>query len=228
MSAPNCASARSGYQFFDGLPEDAGISVFEYLKGKNGSISQPWTDDDKAIIATLDLHGRTGATGYINFLEPRDMRQAVMRFRDRAGRPGIALNLQGRDVAALQTEWGGSLQIRNTAGVLAVFRRFTGANSHWTIGLSNPSIEHAYRGAHIAAAHQDEAIIISCPDCSFPGGYLGNFSIVRDLLNEQDPMFRLAANTSSSRFSHRTIILSAVAVAVLAYFINSYFASEGT
>lgn len=55
MSASSSIVARSGNQFFDQLPNDAVRSVFEFLKGENGSIPLSSPADDRTTVATVSV-----------------------------------------------------------------------------------------------------------------------------------------------------------------------------
>lgn len=157
MSVQLHTTAKMKNHFFDSLPEDATVTIFEHLGGERSSLSKSTAGDDRSIINTaivcknwknnpvlirerassltrfrsrinlqrmhqqmriaaeypqeiqaafraagrsiiglpeLDLTGRMGGTGYIDFINPQDMLQPVMRFRDRHGRPGIALKIR--------------------------------------------------------------------------------------------------------------------------------------
>lgn len=77
-------------------------------------------------LPNLDLGGRMGDTGYIDFLHPADLAHPIMKGNDKFGRPFFAMKVHPRDDLAVE-------------GVFVGFQRFTeggrwdykGVNQQW-------------------------------------------------------------------------------------------------
>lgn len=156
MTEQSLLVTKSNDHFFDQLPEDACLTVFEYLKGERGYLTL-FIGHDKSIIATAqvcknwrndlvlrkeraeaatrlrahnnlqNLNYDMQADGYpeeltrtffigtrpisrlpllnlnrrkardnLDFIEPQDMSQSVMRFQDQDGLLGVALKIQSK------------------------------------------------------------------------------------------------------------------------------------
>lgn len=82
---------------------------------------------DFANLPILDLKGRVGETGYIDFLEPADLSAPVMKGLDRVNRPFIAIKMENKSNAKVF--------------VMVLFQRYIEDNV-WTWigtgGLNNP------------------------------------------------------------------------------------------
>lgn len=50
-------------------------------------------------LPILDLKGRTGSTGYLDFLKPEDLTAPIMKGTDKVGRPFISLKLLDRETS---------------------------------------------------------------------------------------------------------------------------------
>ena len=74
-------------------------------------------------LPVLDIGNHTGATGYIDFLEPNDLRESVMRGTDAAGRPFISLKMRFN---------------ASEPFVITFFQRYR-TGGRWTWGTSAPN-----------------------------------------------------------------------------------------
>lgn len=217
-------------------------------------------------LPVLDLGNRMGGAGYIDFIQPADMTQSVMRFRDRFGRPGIALKIHASQRITLQLRLD---QLRQEASytryelqrgnlfsllhlarvttactirffresghdvVLAPFKRYSDPESTtWAYGWgdNDPTIEHLYIEKHNQNSHQGEAGgIIDCPNCPFVDNTI-HPTVFSDLLTSRDPDLFLPGHNvmrpgnqvgeRSLRVSQRTIVITALAVLMIAYLMS--------
>jgi hypothetical protein len=131
----------------------------------------------------LNLEGRIGETGYINFLTPGDLGGvgSVVRFKDRIGRPGFALSLERRADPS-------------DRAVIAVFKRYYrqtdldwryAGGEHMRVAI----IEHH---GSTNPRHVQERVE-RCPDCPFLGGRGVNPTFLASVLNGTHPLVRLTA-----------------------------------
>ena len=119
-----------------------------------------------------------------------------MKFRDKFGRPGIALNISGK-LPGYQTTLENrktredDLNTKDINIVLALFQRygdFAGKLCYgW--GGSDCSIEHAYNEYHNENGHTG-ATRNACPTCPFVGHMIPDHTL-RGILNGTDPLFEL-------------------------------------
>jgi hypothetical protein len=194
-------------------------------------------------LPVLDLGDRAGNTGYINYIQPEEMAQPVMRFRDCVQRPGVALKIQAsasvlrryeRFKRSSNRREGQSLEI-----VLAIFKRYADPESKtWSFewGGNNSTIQLLYQDRHEENGHVGPKIE-ACPTCPFVNAVV-NKTVLLDLLNGQDPDFSLpghkkvvhlrnqAVARSGRGLSIRGAIATALVVAVIAYLVRYYFVSE--
>jgi len=180
-------------------------------------------------LPVLDLNGRIGTNGYIDFIEPQDMTHSVMRFTDSYQRPGIAIKIQAR------REIPPSRFLKPVPGntfVLALFRRYTHPDSIWTYawGNSDQRIETLYEQRHVENEHGG-LLISECPTCPFVAKRIPRGVFPR-LLNGEDPDFVLPRNNTAvdntavegRRLSLRSrIIISALCTITIAYLFNRIF-----
>lgn len=84
------------------------------------------------LIPNLDLGGRMGDTGYIDFLQPDELVHPVMKGVDKFGRPFIALKLEVLAEGNEDAEEAGE-------EVLVLFQRYT-EGGKWTFAFSDVRI----------------------------------------------------------------------------------------
>ncbi len=123
-------------------------------------------------LPTIDIKGRFGSTGYIDFLKISDMPQGadLARFVDDHGRNGVALRIQNAD-ATLD-------------GVIAIFQRYTGGDFYvsglnWQPKLEHHKINDAYNAIH--DPHKKHGM--ACPTCP---------KMAVEIIRGEDLCFRLA------------------------------------
>ena len=75
-------------------------------------------------LPVLDLQGRCGWTGYIDFLKPDDLSAPIMRFTDAQTRPGIALRVKVKETS----------EYADFTDVIAIFKRDSTYVSNWVTG----------------------------------------------------------------------------------------------
>lgn len=113
-------------------------------------------------LPELDLGGRTGLTGQIDFLTPADLTSPLMRFTDACGRVGLALRVRGNadgDVG-IHDE---IRPIRQYSHVSAVFKRYTDSD-RWVNGDNYGVINRIYKQVH-RPNHTVESEFNLCPTC---------------------------------------------------------------
>ena len=76
-------------------------------------------EDHVPVLELLDLGDQVGGTGYIDFVKPEDMVQAVMCGRDIAGRTFVCFRMETDD---------------GEQAVETVFQRYAGDHNVWTSG----------------------------------------------------------------------------------------------
>lgn len=100
---------------------------------------------DIDTLPRLDLQGRIGETEYIDFLNPDDLTESAMQFRDRLGRIGVALKFKDN---------------LNRVGVLAVFQRDADDSTIWECGSrsSNNTISEITFGWNSSIANNQACL----------------------------------------------------------------------
>jgi hypothetical protein len=141
-------------------------------------------------LPVLALGNRRGCTDYIDFIEPADMRDSVMRFQDVFGRPGIAFKIRfrGDDV------------------VLTIFKRYADGRK-WVHawGGGHSFLERHYNKRHKENSHTDSPHQNFCPTCPFVMGSIVHPAVLSGLLNGTDPDFSLPG--------HRSVLPASPAIA---------------
>ncbi len=203
-------------------------------------------------LPVLELGGRRGSTDYIDFLQPEEMNQSVMRFRDRYRRSGIALKIQAtpayirrralsrivdnirhyeiRQIGQFFRNWGQSEE-----NVLALFQRYTNSTAQWAYGWGNSdnTIERMYNDRHNQHGHVS-SVYMECSTCPFINRRPSD-TVLRDLLTNQDPDFKLPGHNggvppqqarSNRSFSGRAIVITAMAAIILAYLVMDYSSAD--
>ena len=159
--------------------EEAVSRLIERVESKYPpEIRQIFRDSDRPIVRLPRLE-LDRDRDYIDWLNPGDLSEPVMRFIDSRGRPGIVFSLQYRRCVPLSPLLQSLLEERSLTiqdqplptTVLAIFRRQVEPESHWTFG-------------------NDGQIDRSSPN-DFPQGYLVNPIFIRELLTGQHRLYRI-------------------------------------
>jgi hypothetical protein len=238
------SSAIPNNRFFSALPQDLIRSVVKYFEGEKGSLSTQENDETIAAVsavcrdwraaikgneASVRLTGReheypleirqvfqnsnqpicklpelklSRVSDYIDFLKPADLSDPVMKFKDSWERPGIAFHIREK-------------RGENPGEVLAIFQRYPDEGNNWE------------RASCRASRRISDIMTEWSSNKEKNGRALERISL---LLSGQDPEFILSVpspspipNVSFNRFlSKKVLIISAVAILVLAYLAKKY------
>ena len=111
---------------------------------------QAFSNADQLIhrLPILDIAGRKGPTGYIDFIQTIDMIAPVMRFKDDQGRLGLALRIRQVDP--------------NQETVLTLFQRQGGFINIWSNAVVKGNIEARHDQNDHEGPH-----FVECPKMSY-------------------------------------------------------------
>lgn len=99
------------------------IKIVELFRKYNISIGK---------LPEIDLQGRTGESGYIDFLSEDDLIAPIIRFKDVVGRLGVSFLIQEKvdDIEDEEKE----MSIKKEAVVLTIFQRYENCDYSWKVG----------------------------------------------------------------------------------------------
>jgi len=191
---------------------------------------------DKPIyqLPQLDLKGRMGWTGCIDFIQPEDMSHSVMRFRDRYNQPGVAIKIRAGNQLFTPYERGQVLD--DLKGALKYLDFTVGLPRAITRAFSYLSTQSPTKTVVLAIAphegywcnswgNSDDTIVRLYSERSersaqYPSGITSN--TLTSILLGQDPDFSLPPDGTLKQKDGRGIEVLARCIAVAAIGILFY------
>ena len=156
MSEMNRILAESIAASPSGLPSDNGMyySEDEIRTNYPDHLNNLLDRTGKAIegLPVLDLSGRHGSTGYIDFLKPEDLSDPVMRFTDDSTRSGLAFRVRIKEGSERKAD----------EGVIVIFKRYSTVTSNWLPASSSRIISIPYGRGDRAVQHNPR--FPGCPE----------------------------------------------------------------
>ena len=135
-------------------------------------------------LPAIDIQGRIGSPGYLDFLAISDMPQGadLARFVDDRGRKGVAVRIQNVD-ASLD-------------GIVAIFQRFPN-DAVYVAGVGKQEkLNYDAMTSAYHTTHDREGLCDSCPTCPpftmDAAGNGGARQMLLDLIKSEDLCFQLA------------------------------------
>jgi hypothetical protein len=149
------------------------IKQSEYLKiFKNAGV-------DINTLPVLDLGDRMGNTDYIDFIDYKEMKAPIMKFRDCYGRPGIILILTNKVDFTSRYDERKTVKPGEYKGTIALFQRYTDLPTKWSFGFghSDPTFERQYNELTNSSFEEHAGVV--------------NYKMLEGILNGTDPVIAL-------------------------------------
>jgi hypothetical protein len=134
---------------------------------------------DINTLPVLDLGNRMGSTDYIDFIDYKEMKAPIMKFRDCYCRPGIVLLLTNKVDLLTRYDEIKSAKPGEYKVTLALFQRYTDLGSRWSFGFghSDSTFEQIYSGLTKQSFHQSSCLV--------------SYKVLEGILNGTDPIIAL-------------------------------------